>query len=118
MEVRFGPSDQWNIPPETLEYQKKIEELFRPPLCMNDQPPEFFADITQRWIDWGAQNGDKTYLKYRATPLIPPYVLYHNSIHNEKDFLIPNVVVDRWGKTWEPDESVKYSNQKQTISVI
>ena len=112
MEVRFGPSDKWEIPPETMRYQEEIEKVFRPQVDLSEQPPMFQVDITQRWIDWAAQNGDKTYKKYRSTPLIPPYVQYQESVHSDKDFTPANIDVYRW------DKKNEVGSQKQSISVI
>jgi len=87
--------------------------MFEPKLDVSDQPEQFQIDITQRWIDWAAQNGDKTYLKYRSTPLIPPYVLYHDSIHSEKDFPVPSIDTRKYG-----EKGNACRDQKQSISVI
>ena len=104
MELKFGPSDQWQWTEDALDFEQQVTDFFRPRQDIGTQSEALQVEITQRWIDWAGQNGDMTYLKYREKPLIPPYVRYNGSIHNDNDFPVPDIDVTQYGKVWYPDE--------------
>jgi len=91
MELTLGPSDQWEWLEEDENFQKLLDSIWIDPPMQPEQSTNLKVNLRRRYIDWAARHGDLTYLKYREGPITPPLVAYNGSIHNEKDFPIPEV---------------------------
>ena len=64
-EMTFGPSTQWAVIDEQLEFEELVYEMIVN-VGKNEHPqtPEIIAHVQQRWVDWAYSNGDPTCFKY------------------------------------------------------
>lgn len=86
---KFGAdSTRWNRMIElTKEKLERLEDLFIVDTAYRKErrPEALRRDTEQRWIEYAAQHGDQTYLKFTDGKLVPELKTYHGSIDTEKE---------------------------------
>lgn len=79
-EMRFGPSDKWEIKPEQIKFETSFKEVYVKDISPGMEMPGYLkSHIKTRWLHWAAQHNDMTYKEFtNGVSLIgePHYVEY------------------------------------------
>jgi len=76
-ERKFGPSNEWEVPEGTVEFEERVRSFMHKTPTIAPQPEIFRKHVKDRWIHFAHSRGDMTYLKFTdGKPLYEPYVLY------------------------------------------
>ena len=75
-EHKFGDSRQWNVTPEQLALERRLEDLFIDAIPRHKQSDELKRHIMANWVRFAFANGDTTAKDYTDEPLYPDYVTF------------------------------------------
>jgi len=75
-EHKFGDSTKWNVTPEQLDLERRLEDLFIDMPQRNVQGVELRHHIMANWIRFAFAQGDPTAKLFSDKPLFPTYVTY------------------------------------------
>jgi hypothetical protein len=83
-EMRFGPSDKWEIQPDQLKFEEEFKKVYVKDIPEQMEMPAYLkSHIKTRWLYWAAQHYDNTYKEYTGgVSLIDEcnYVTYHKEV--------------------------------------
>jgi len=75
-EHKHGDSRNWEVTPEQLQLERRLEDLFVEQRHRSYQSREMQTHIMANWVRFAFANGDITAKKFMTDPLYPPYVTY------------------------------------------
>lgn len=75
-EHKFGDSREWNVTPEQLALERRLDDLFIDTRKKADQGKELRRHVMANWVRFAFANGDQASKKYMEKPLYPPYVTF------------------------------------------
>lgn len=82
MERAFGPSDNWKLFDDQMEFENNMKELFEEWVYNPETIPmtqEMEDAIIFVWKQFAHSRGDMTYVKHnKGKPIYPGYVTYHD----------------------------------------
>jgi len=75
-EHKFGDSRNWQVTPEQINLEHRLEDLFVDLTQRNIQGDEQRRHVMANWVRFAYANGDQTARDFMSEPLYPAYVIY------------------------------------------
>lgn len=77
-EHSWGPSTEWEISEDQLEFEKELDRTFDQHIAQRTQPEVLVRKVLRDWIHFAWEHDDPTVEEFTGgLPLFPPLVVYH-----------------------------------------